>query len=80
MASYISKSDFMLVAQPYKDMGRSEEQFVKLSRAIDYLCAALDLADESTKVTQEETITNLVASSAVFSKCRSDQHNIQPHF
>ena len=60
---YISKADFMIMIQRYKDMGCPEEHLDKLSCGYNFLCATLGLPDENAKVTLEESITNFTAPS-----------------
>ena len=59
---FISRADFEMISQNYKDMGTSEEHLKKLNKNVDDLCVSLGLKDENTKLTHEEIVANFAKS------------------
>lgn len=55
---FLSKADFDIVIQRYKDMGSSDEHLQKLKKGMGILCMALGLDGENARVTHEEIIEN----------------------
>ena len=53
---FISRADFMILGQRYKDMGSSEQHLKKLDASIEVLCMAIGLTDDSIKRTHEELV------------------------
>ncbi len=51
---YISKADFELIVQRYKDIGAPEEHLKKLDKVFTAHCVRYDLTDESAKLTYDQ--------------------------
>ena len=60
---FISRADFELVVQRYRDMGYSDKFIEKLSDRNAKFMALLGLKDPDTKLTYEEAITHFLAGS-----------------
>ena len=59
---FLSKDDFRLVIERYKEFCVSEAHLKKLEKNYDLLCATLGIADDSVKLTYDQCIDN-------FTKC-----------
>ena len=59
---FVSKADFHIVIERYKEMGVSEAHLKKLEKNHDLLCATLGIVDDDMKLTHDQCIAN-------FTKC-----------
>ena len=57
---FITKEDFHVVIQRYKDMGVAEAHLEKLKKNFDILCMVLGIADDSVKLTYDQCIANFL--------------------
>lgn len=62
---FISRSDFQLIIQRYKDMGSSEEHLKKLNKNFDAICFMFGVKDEHTKLSFEQCIDSFSKAGAM---------------
>lgn len=61
---FISKEDYDVVVQRYKEMGVSEAHLEKLRKNHDMLCTVMGITDDSIKLSYDQCIANFTKSSA----------------
>ena len=61
---FLSRADFMIFVEHYKDLGLLEEHLKKLHKNVDLLCMTLGLVDDSVELTHEEIVENFEKSEA----------------
>lgn len=59
---FLSRADFMIFVEHYKELGSSKEHLKKLIKNVDLLCMTLGLIDDSVELTHEEIIANFANS------------------
>ena len=70
---FLSRADFKITIQCYKDLGSSEEHLKKLDTQFDMICMNLGLKDDSVRLTFEEIMAN-------FEKSDSKDENVDNTF
>jgi len=60
---FITRADYMIIIQRYRDMGSSQEHLERLKHVFDALCNSLGLAGDSQRVTHDDIVANFGKSS-----------------